>query len=207
MRTDRTQNPGSLRQRQKEQARQLIRDTAYALFEEKGFHESTMRELAARAGVGLGTIFRYYPDKASLLFAAFTEDMEAVLDEAFASLPTGVRLRAQLLHLVRGIFEFYAARPELSRTLIKESLFPQGEWAERLEGLVLTFLGRVGQLFESARERGEVDPDLDLQDALASFWGLYFICLIGALRAPTFDVGLWLDTLERLLEQQYGSGT
>ena len=43
------------------ETRRLILDAAYGLFEEKGFHQATMRELAARAGVSLGAIFQHFP--------------------------------------------------------------------------------------------------------------------------------------------------
>ena len=190
-----------LRQRQKEATGRLIRDAAYELFEDKGFHETTMRALASHAGVGLGTIFKHFPDKQSLLFAAFTEDLELVIDEAFEELPRTGPLRDQLLGLVKPIFEFYAARPALSRILIKECLFPEGEWAQRLEGAVMTFLGRVGELFQEARARGELSEQLELREGLTAFWSLYFLSLIGGLREPTFDVDRWLETLGDFLDR------
>lgn len=190
-----------LRQRQKEATGRMIREAAYALFEEKGYHQTTMRALASRAGVGLGTIFKHYPDKPSLLFAAFTEDLELIIDEAFDSLPREVPLREQLLFLVKALFEFYAARPELSRILIKECLFPEGEWAKRLEGAVMTFLGRVGVLFQEARDRGEISDAHDIKEDLKAFWSLYFLCLLGGLREQNFDVDRWLETLGELLDR------
>ncbi len=52
-----SQKCGTRREKNREETRRVILDTAYALFEEKGYEKMTMRELAARAGVGLGTIF------------------------------------------------------------------------------------------------------------------------------------------------------
>ncbi len=57
-----------------------------------------MRALAERAGVGLGTIFKHFPDKPSLLVAAFQDDLGRVVQEAFRTLPKK-GIKSQLLHL------------------------------------------------------------------------------------------------------------
>jgi TetR/AcrR family fatty acid metabolism transcriptional regulator len=46
-----------------------IIEAGEALFVEKGFHRATVREIAKLAGVGVGTIYEYYPDKEALLLA------------------------------------------------------------------------------------------------------------------------------------------
>jgi len=77
-------------------------------FEERGYEETTMRAIARRAGVGLGTITHHFPDKRSLLVAAFQEDLGAVIEERFASVPGG-ELRGELLHLAEGLYGFYGS--------------------------------------------------------------------------------------------------
>jgi AcrR family transcriptional regulator len=49
-----------------------------ALFAEKGYEKTTMRALAEHAGIGLGTIFKHYPDKPPILAAAFEDDLNAI---------------------------------------------------------------------------------------------------------------------------------
>ena len=133
-----SQKFGTRRQKAKEETRRIILDAAYSLFEEKGYEKATMRELASRAGVGLGTIFQHFSDKPSLLIAAFDEDLGVVIAEGFKSVPPE-DLKVQLLHLVRGIFGFYADRPLLARVLIREIFFGEGGSAAKIEGLVFDF--------------------------------------------------------------------
>ena len=57
-----------LRARNKLDKLRRIKEAAQSLFIAKGFDDTTMREIAVRAGVGLGTIFLYAKDKRDLLF-------------------------------------------------------------------------------------------------------------------------------------------
>lgn len=49
--------------------RDKILRAAVQLFQEKGFHQSTIQEIGERAGVSKGAVFHYYPTKTELLFA------------------------------------------------------------------------------------------------------------------------------------------
>jgi AcrR family transcriptional regulator len=75
-----------LRQRKKEQTRQLIADTASRLFIDRGFDAVTVAEVARQADVSEGTVFNYFPTKEDLFYArmeAFeAELLDAVRDRA-----------------------------------------------------------------------------------------------------------------------------
>ena len=116
----------TLRKKQKAETRRRVLDAAYSLFEEKGYEGTTMRELASRASIAAGTIFTHFPDKPSLVVAAFQDDVRRATDAAWASLPDD-RLLVKLVHLVRELYRFYARRPAVSRVLIEQSLFTRSE--------------------------------------------------------------------------------
>src|SRR5512144_979924 len=59
-----------------------IKEAAQTLFVAKGFDETTMREIAVRAGVGIGTIFLYARDKRDLLFLTINEPLEHITQQA-----------------------------------------------------------------------------------------------------------------------------
>src|SRR5215211_5526626 len=69
--------PG-LRERKKQQTRQLIADTARRLFAEHGFESVTVAAVAAAANVSEGTVFNYFPTKEHLFFDGM-ENYEAEL--------------------------------------------------------------------------------------------------------------------------------
>ena len=64
-----------LRERNKLDKLQRIKHAARTLFIEKGFDETTTREIARRAGVALGTLFLYATDKRDLLFLICTDEL------------------------------------------------------------------------------------------------------------------------------------
>lgn len=65
----------------------LLRDIAAGLFAEKGFRETTMRDIAARAGMLPGSIYYHYPSKEDLLAAVYEEGVARTLSRIDASDP------------------------------------------------------------------------------------------------------------------------
>ena len=57
-----------LRERKKEQTRQLIAETARRLFSERGFERVTVAEIARTAEVSEQTVFNYFPTKEDLVY-------------------------------------------------------------------------------------------------------------------------------------------
>lgn len=187
------------REIQKADTRRAILQAAYGLFEEMGYKQATMRELAERAGVGLGTIFKHFPDKPSILAAAFLEDVDARIDAALATLPDQ-GLKAQLLHVTRAMYEFYAQAPGFSRDLLKEVMFLEGEHGAALRGQVEAFLRGIAALVEQAVEQGEIAAGRE--DVLA-FWSFYFTGLQIGLSSQAFDVDAQVAMVGRLVEDHF----
>ena len=74
--------PLGLRERKKQQTRELIAGTARELFAERGFDAVTVAEIARAADVAEATVFNYFPTKEDLFYSrleAFEEELlEAV---------------------------------------------------------------------------------------------------------------------------------
>ena len=79
--------PG-LRERKKQQTRETIARAARELFAERGYHETTLSEIAEAADVSTRTIFAYFPSKEDILFHNFAVMRESLL-HALAERPEG----------------------------------------------------------------------------------------------------------------------
>jgi AcrR family transcriptional regulator len=67
-----TAEPG-LRERKKQQTRQLLADTARRLFAERGFEKVSVAEIARVANVSQPTVFNYFPTKEDLVYSALEQ--------------------------------------------------------------------------------------------------------------------------------------
>ena len=83
MSTIESPQPG-LRERKKEQTRQLIAETARRLFSERGFERVTVAEVARAAEVSQQTVFNYFPTKEDLVYwrlQSFEDELLATIRE------------------------------------------------------------------------------------------------------------------------------
>ena len=89
-----------LRELKKEQTRQLIADTAWQLFADRGFDHVTVAEVARQALVAPATVFNYFPTKEDLFFFrldAFGARLVAAISSRPAGEPALVAFRRYLL--------------------------------------------------------------------------------------------------------------
>lgn len=122
----------SLREKNKEDKLLRIKNAAFDLFLSKGFDDTTTREIAARAGVGMGTVFVYAETKRDLLFLIVNDGLELSITEARAKIHPDNSLLANLLVILRRHYEYFAQNPVLSRAALREMYFYQsGTQADR----------------------------------------------------------------------------
>jgi AcrR family transcriptional regulator len=88
-----------LRERKKEQTRQVIADTAWRLFSDRGFDRVTVAEVAREAQVAEATVFNYFPTKEDLFYFRL-EAFGARLVEAIGRRPPGEPVLAAFRHLL-----------------------------------------------------------------------------------------------------------
>jgi AcrR family transcriptional regulator len=110
------------RSKSQHQRRKRILQAAAALASRGGVEAMQMRTVAERAGVALGTLYRYFPSKMDLVVAVVNEEMdtlEASLDRRppTAGTPAGRAVEA-LMRATRGLMR----EPELADALIRSLL-------------------------------------------------------------------------------------
>jgi AcrR family transcriptional regulator len=138
-----------------ERNRARILDAAEEVFAAQGAAAST-EEVARRAGVAVGTVFRHFPAKDDLLTAIMKRMLAALVEQAGT------------LGGPDGLFTFFAgilARAAEQRTVITLTGVDLGAAMQGLEG-------PVGQLLDDARAAGTVRADVALPEVLALLTGL-----------------------------------
>jgi AcrR family transcriptional regulator len=146
-----------LRERKKLQTRERIRAAAAELFTRHGYGAATMRQIARRAHVGLGTLFNYAEDKRDLVFLIFNEELNAVTDVALAAPRPGQVLLEQLLAVFHVHYRWLAAKPALARILLQElTFYSSGKQAATFHGIRKRLIDGIEQLVRNAQERGKI---------------------------------------------------
>jgi AcrR family transcriptional regulator len=171
-----------LRERNKQDKLRRIVNAARELFQEKGFEETTAREVCKRAQIGTGTLFLYVKDKHELLVWAFREDSERLLEGGPRRLSRNGVVDSLMAFLGRFV-DFYGERPELARLFIRELSFrPEREFAEAFS-LTQKLKDRVEDLARQAQEAGELRADVSLHEitnAVLAHWAFWVHLWLGA---------------------------
>jgi len=153
-------------------------DAAAALFVESGVN-APVRDIAAKAGVGVGTIYRHFPTRADLIVAVYRHQVEACA-EAGPALLAGSDPPYQALARWIGMFvDFLVTKHGLAEVLRSDAAAFQTLHAYFIDRLVPV----CGQLLEAAAAAGEIRPGLDPYELLR---GVGSLCA-GAGSDPRYD--------------------
>jgi AcrR family transcriptional regulator len=145
------------------------------LIAEHGVYEFRTEDVAARAGVGKGAIYRRYRSKDELVTAA-----TAALVGREIAIPDTGSTRADLLVLMRDAVDLY--RGALARRLMPNLI---GAMAQKpalarsvRDGFLAGRRSALAEVLERGVERGDLRPDLDLELALDVLGGPLFYRLL-----------------------------
>jgi len=155
--------PGALRQSQKEATRQRVLDAARELFDTYGYQGTTIREIARRAEVSVGSVFTTFASKGEIL----SEVMQARLDPLYAEIdrvmphlpgPTADRLRTMFaIH-----FEFEAQQVRLFLSHIAAAY----DWTLTEGARPYGRNARLQQAISETLTKGQADGDVRLDIVL-----------------------------------------
>ncbi|MGE0679616.1 MAG: TetR/AcrR family transcriptional regulator [Candidatus Binatia bacterium] len=120
--------------------RTVILQAAAELFAEKDFHLVLMDEVAARAKVGKGTLYRYFPTKEDLYFATIFDGWDRLREELEEVLQEEGLLKDTLEKATRQILSYFWQRRQFVTLVHRLEHTPNGEeqaeWRSRREGIV-----------------------------------------------------------------------
>jgi AcrR family transcriptional regulator len=167
-----TPRPG-LRERKKSEKARLIRDAARELFLTRGYEATTLRDVAALADVGFGTVSAYATDKAGLLAMLFVDDLEH-LPPLFGPADAGLDLTAQLTDTFMQLSAFWARSPELSRIVLPQmEFYNSNPFTEQIMQRRRQMQSDLRAWLAACQQAGRVRGDVDTEQAAATLFSIY----------------------------------
>jgi AcrR family transcriptional regulator len=148
---------------------QTLLDAAAAVFVASGV-EAPVRDIAARAGVGMGTIYRHFPTRADLVIAVYRHQVEACAEAGPALLARSATPHAALARWIDLFVDFLVTKHGLAAALRSDDA--------GFESLHAYFLDRLlpvcSRLLDAAAEAGEIRTDLT---AFELMYGVGNLCV------------------------------
>jgi TetR/AcrR family fatty acid metabolism transcriptional regulator len=162
-----TASTHSLKERQRQERERLILRAAEDLLLEKGYHDTSMEEIAARVGISKGTVYLHFSGKEEMVFALLAQRM-ARYEQTMGEILDSARAPAAKL---RAILEYvYSGSPNdgLQRHVqLMTAIFRDPELRTRLlenrEAMHETWdaiSARLGTLIDAGKAAGEIDAAL-----------------------------------------------
>src|ERR1051326_9507286 len=94
--------------RKAEETGQKILDAALELFRDPGFEQTTMRAIAARAGVATGAAYYYFPSKDAIVMAFYERSCAGMQPRLTEVLEQAKGFEARLRELIQVKLEYFA---------------------------------------------------------------------------------------------------
>ncbi len=140
---------------------EAILDAAAHVFEQHGYAAGTTNRIADRAGVSIGSLYQYFPNKDAVLVALTERHIDegaAAVAPLLAGLGPDVPLDRALRDLVGAMVEAHRSRPALHRVLVEEAPRP-AELRARFDELFEAAAGAIATYLRDSPEVDVDDPD------------------------------------------------
>jgi AcrR family transcriptional regulator len=172
-------------------------DAAAAAFIASGV-DVPVRDIAAKAGVGVGTIYRHFPTRADLIVAVYRHQVEACAEAGPVLLANSSTPHAALARWIGLFVDFLVTKHGLAKALQSDQAAFQHLHAYFLDRLVPV----CARLLEAAAAAGEIRPGTAAYELMLAVGNL----CIGAESNPRYDARRMVGLLVAGLRLEGGGG-
>jgi AcrR family transcriptional regulator len=173
-----TASPAARKRADARRNEETLLDAAAAAFVASGV-DVPVRDIAVKAGVGIGTVYRHFPTRADLIVAVYRHQVEACAEAGPALLANSSTPHAALAQWINLFVDFLVTKHGLAKALQSD--------AAAFETLHAYFLDRLvpvcAQLLDAAAAAGEIRAGTDAYELML---GVGNLC-IGADNNPRYD--------------------
>ena len=160
-----------------EDTRKKIYEAAMDLFREKGFEETTMRDIAAKAGVALGGTYYYYSSKDAIVLAFYRDMQETSTTPVSEGLADKKKLKDRIRAVLDQRLKLLAPNRKFCAALFRHAPDGADPLSPFSEETKLIRDAAVGQM-RLALDGGDVKIPVDLKPRLPYLLWLYQMALI-----------------------------
>jgi AcrR family transcriptional regulator len=181
----------------KMRTRAKVLEAARALFNERGYEASTIRDIARRAGMSTGAVFANFEDKSDLFEAILMEDFERVAERMRPASEGDAPIGDKLLNVFSAAYSYYLDNLPLLQATVAHSWLRPLNAELRSRSAIKGLLGIVGDALRDAARRSEIRQEFDVRLVSEMLWDAY----LANYRRAVYD-GWSLETLRARLADQ-----
>ncbi|HKD81807.1 MAG TPA: TetR family transcriptional regulator [Candidatus Angelobacter sp.] len=183
-----------------EDTRRKIYEAALELFREKGFEQTTMRDIAAKAGVALGGAYYYFSSKEAIVLAFYQEIQRNSHEAVLTAMAGHKKLKDRIRCVLEKRFELLSPNRKFCDALFRHAPDrddPLSPFSEETRAI------REGSIdhMRIALEGGDVKVPADLKPQLPYLLWLYHM---GIVLFWLFDRSPGQQRTEKLMEKSLG---
>ncbi|RKE10142.1 TetR/AcrR family transcriptional regulator [Catellatospora citrea] len=165
------------RSARRDATRQKLFEATMALIAEQGFSDTTVDQIAERAGVAKGTVYYNFASK-SVLFEELLRYGVGLLTDDFKAAVAGREPTAAVEALVRAELAFIQRYRSFAQLLLSEMWRTHRDWQQTLRLLREEAITVIAATLRAGVDSGDFAPDLDVRLSASALFG---VCLVVAL--------------------------
>jgi AcrR family transcriptional regulator len=157
--------PANPKQARSKQTKEKIVQAAIRLFQERGYEKTTSNDIAAEAGVSVGSFYVYFTDKRQLLLTIFDRLADELYKNVFASLTPEHLFESDLRRRIRQALANTIADKQKHSGLhrvVSELLLKDADFAARHKAVMSRSMAKLHELISLAHKAGltwEIDVE------------------------------------------------
>src|SRR5205807_3623760 len=183
-----------------EDTRRKIYDSALQLFRQKGFEQTTMRDVAQAAGVALGAAYYYFSSKEDIVLAFYSEMQEGSHEAVLQAMQQHKKMKDRIRCVLEKRFELLEPNRKFCDALFRhapDSQDPLSPFSEETRSI----RERAIEHLRVAVEGGDTKVPSDLQPRLPYMLWLY---QMGLILFWVYDRSPGQQRTQRLMEKSLG---
>jgi AcrR family transcriptional regulator len=198
----------SLKEKQRQERENLILQAAEEVLLEKGYHETSMDEIAARVGIAKGTLYLHFARKEDLIFALLERELHTVLLMVEHANSVEGNAQEKLAFIFNSLYqELFGKRAQLMYVLYNstelKSVLHKYVLKEKQGDTLNRIAASITALLEEGKAAGMFDPTLPTAVMLNIFFS---VLSPRAYKNLVLDKKMPPDELVRYVERIYFRG-